>query len=117
MALVQRTFRFQIIPADPGEDVHTGSARLPEIPNPAEVRKVVSEFIAHGIQRVSVVLDGRTADMFVEDANQPGEHPLNERATLIYNRQYLLDHADVDIDRLPRIYGPALVFDDPVWFV
>jgi hypothetical protein len=57
------------------------------------------------------------ADMFVNEMGHLMDPPLprNEAATIIYRRNWLLQHPGTEPEDLPWIAGPAVLFDKIIW--
>lgn len=67
-------------------------------------------------ERVRVFIDGKYTDMFVIENSAQGEYPLNQAATDIYRNNALTHDPSVKAEDMPAVYGPAVLFDRPVWF-
>ncbi|MDB5596220.1 MAG: hypothetical protein JWM36_3181 [Hyphomicrobiales bacterium] len=67
------------------------------------------------LEHVSVLIDGRPTDMFVDEDGMSKGLPVNVAATKIYRANSLLRNPDLDAEKLPKIVGPAVVFSRRVW--
>lgn len=68
-------------------------------------------------EHVAVLWEGGRRDMFVgESSAENGRHIRNIRATEIYRNNWLTQHPGTDPESLPAISGPAVLFDQIVWF-
>lgn len=67
-------------------------------------------------EHVSVIHNGKPADMFVDETGAMDGQVRNEAATKIYRTNWLKQHPKCDPETLPAIYGTAIVFDRRVWF-
>lgn len=70
----------------------------------------------HDLEHVTVLHSGQRADMFVDEMSAVKGLPRNEAATAIYRNNWLTQHPGEDPERLPAIYGPAILFNRRVWF-
>lgn len=66
-------------------------------------------------EHVTVLYEGRRADMFVDERGAIDEFPRNERATAIYRNNWLTRHPEADPESLHAIYGLAVLFEKIVW--
>jgi hypothetical protein len=66
-------------------------------------------------EHVSVLFEGKPADMFVDENGHAKNLPRNEAATAIYRAYSLRQHPNTDPESLPFIAGTAVLFDAPVW--
>lgn len=79
-----------------------------------EVRAIVNPLVQGYLEHVTVLFNGRRADMFVEEYSA-SKFPPNKAATNIYHASSLSLDPDADTSTWPRIYGVAVVFDQIVW--
>lgn len=68
------------------------------------------------LEHVTVLHDGKRADMFVDEMGAVTGLPRNEAATAIYRNNWLTQQPKTDPESLPAIYGPAILFSKQVWF-
>ena len=89
---------------------------LPRSPGLDALRAVVEPMLYGGrLEHVSVLHEGRLADMFVcEDSAFVG-NVRNNKATKIYRANWMSQHPKDDPESLPAIYGPAVLVDRRVW--
>lgn len=60
---------------------------------------------------------GHYADMFVDEFGaDPKRLPVNERATRIYNNNWLVHRPGEPFPHDGMVHGTAVLFDDRVWF-
>jgi hypothetical protein len=67
------------------------------------------------MEHVSVLLDGRPTDMFVDEDGHAKGLPYNAAATKVYRAHALFRNPDQDAEKLPKIVGPAIIFSRRVW--
>ncbi|MDH2313074.1 hypothetical protein [Methylobacterium brachiatum] len=89
-------------------------------PNPrySELRASIRALLVLGSaypEHVTVLHEGRQADMFVHEDGHGAGLPRNEAATAIYRAAWLREHPGHDPETLPCIAGPAVIFDRIVW--
>lgn len=90
---------------------------LPEVPGFDALRRVVEPLLDGArLEHVTVLHEGRRADMFVDEIGQLKGLPRNDEATGIYRNNWLTRHPGTDPEALPTIVGPAVLFDRRVWF-
>lgn len=100
----------------PGQERETQVLDLPQFPGLVGLRQVLRPLLdSADLEQVSVLFEGRRADMFVDDESATKGLPLNEAATAIYRAWSLKRDPDTDPDSLPAIFGPAVIFDRIVW--
>lgn len=68
------------------------------------------------LEHVTVLWNGKHADMFVDDESLVHGLPRNEEATAIYRAAALKRSPALDPERLSYIAGPAILFDNLVWY-
>jgi hypothetical protein len=66
-------------------------------------------------EHVTVLHEGRRADMFVDEDGHAKALPRNDAATAIYRANALAQDAGLDPETLPWIAGPAVLFSRIVW--
>ena len=67
-------------------------------------------------EHVNVFWEGEYRDMFVDEIGQLKDLPINMRATVIYwNNVKVHSPTEYDPDRMPLIFGKAVIFDKKVW--
>src|SRR5262245_12091051 len=76
---------------------------LPAEPSLAALHAVVDPLLGDGavMEHVTVLFDGRRADMFVDEHGHGRGLPRNESATAIYRAAYLANHPGTDAEGLP----------------
>lgn len=67
-------------------------------------------------ERVSVLHQSQTTDMFVDDRSINDALPRNEKATAIYRNYALTQRPGTDPENLPHIAGTAVLMSRRVWF-
>jgi len=107
----------------PDQPHETREVELPRDPGYDRLRALLDPLLDGGnLEHVSVLADFagglnfKPADMFVDDDGHSKGLPRNETATVIYRRNWLLRHPDVDPESIPFIVGPAVLFHRRVWF-
>ena len=68
------------------------------------------------LEHVSVLFNGKRADMFVDELGANKGLPINAAATDIYRAAWMKRHPRAEPLTLPAIYGTAIVFNRIVWF-
>jgi hypothetical protein len=110
-------FDYQVIPANQGQPVRKASAVMSALPHFEELDNVVRPVLGGGtLMRVGVLFRGEERNMFVDDLAHTKELPRNEFATELYRGDYLASNPGTDPESLPVICGPAVLFDEQVWF-
>lgn len=89
---------------------------LPDLPDIYDLRELIGPMVGGYPDHVSVLHQGRRADMFVEECSAVSGQPRNEAATAIYRTAWLSTHPKDDPEGLPAIHGPAVLFTKRVWF-
>lgn len=84
-------------------------------PGLAELRDVLEPILTGRPEHVTVLHEGRRADMFVHEDGHGKGLSRNEAATSIYRAAWLRDHPADAPETLPWIAGPAVIFDRIVW--
>lgn len=79
-----------------------------------DIRGVVNPLVEGRLEHVTVLFNGKRADMFVEEESAK-KFPPNEAATAIYHASSLSREPGADTSDWPKIYGVAVVFDQIVW--
>lgn len=119
------TTRFLVM--RPGLPHESGAVEWPREPMLAQLRSTILPFLNGGdLEHVSVLADPtfvigtrgtwRPLDMFVDENFALKGLPLNDAATVIYRRNWLLQHPGDDPESLDQICGPAVLFSRRVWF-
>lgn len=67
------------------------------------------------MEHVTVLLNGKRSDMFVDEFSRIHDLPLNRAATAIYRANWLSRHPETDPEEMDWIAGPAVVFSTQVW--
>ena len=70
------------------------------------------------LEHVTVLHDGKRADMFVDEmghVRMDGPKPRNDVATGLYRANWMAQHRGQDPEDLPFIAGNAVLFDRIVW--
>ena len=89
---------------------------LPAAPGNATLRELLLPILeARYYEHVSVLHEGRAADMFVDEDGARSQ-PRNDPATAIYRASWLDRHPSTDPESLPAINGTAILFDRRFWF-
>jgi hypothetical protein len=101
----------------PGMPPMFGAVAWPDEPGYDRIRMLIEPLLegAH-LEHVSVLHEGRRADMFVDDEGRLKHLPRNEEATAIYRAAALSREPDRDPETIPFIAGTAILFDRRVWF-
>ena len=101
----------------PGADTETQPIEVAAKPGYLALKSIVAPFLNGGmLEHVTVLHDGKRADMFVDDEGLLKGLPRNDAATVIYRNNWLTAHPKDDPESLPAIYGPAVLFSRQVWF-
>lgn len=66
-------------------------------------------------EHVTVLWDGRRADMFVDEDGVQKRLPVNVAATAIYRAAWLRRNPGTDPNSMPAIHGTAVLFERIVW--
>ncbi|QOG17538.1 hypothetical protein [Bradyrhizobium sp. SEMIA] len=112
-ALTPLVKQFQIIPDDASLPIRRGAAMVSTLDDLDCLRGYLGG--ASGM-RIGVVVGGQTLDMFVDELGSLKDLPRNERATTLYRGNHLAKNPGADPERLPAVYGPAVLFDEPIGF-
>lgn len=80
----------------------------------SDIRPKINELLEGRLEHVSVLFNGKRADMFVVE-DSAGNLPVNELATKIYHASSLSRNPTADTSSWAKIYGSAVVFDERVW--
>ena len=89
---------------------------LPRDPGLDALRAVIRPLLdGKDMEHVSVLYEGRAADMFVDETGACDGQVRNDQATKIYRAAYLRRNAEIDPESLPAIYGTAILVDRRVW--
>jgi hypothetical protein len=111
----------------PGLPHETRSVEWPREPTLPELKAVIVPLLnGADMERVAVLADPsfsvgtretwRGLDMFVDEIGALKGLPRNEAATVIYRRNWLLQHPETEPESLANICGPAVLFSRRVWF-
>lgn len=90
----------------------------PEAPTFKAMSALIEPILEADLERANVFWDGKYTDMFVDDCGKLKGLPRNEKATTIYRNNCLV-HDPVsypDPEKMPCIYGTAILFSRKVWF-
>lgn len=110
-------YRYTIFPTDLSEPVCTGTVAMTESPGLAELKENVQRVLGCGsLFHITVVDEGEVRDLFIDEMNGMHGLPVNARATELVRAAYLAEHPRIDEASLPVISGPAVIFDEQVWF-
>lgn len=92
-------------------------------PNYMQLSEAIKPLIGGGdIEHVSVLFEGQRRDMFVDEFGAPvcKGLPRNECATAIYRAATMQGLSGApyngDPESIPAIYGPAVIFQEMVWY-
>ncbi len=106
----------------PGQEDEIREIDLPNNPGYDVLEKTIRPILdGHDLEHVSVLadfLDGtdyRRADMFVDETGSLRGLPMNEAATVIYRRAWMMRYPRSNPAELPYIYGTAVIFNRIVW--
>jgi len=72
-------------------------------------------FLKRPWEHVSVLIEGRRADMFVDESGHLAGLPRNEAATALYRANWMTRHPDADPESIPWIAGVAVLFERIIW--
>ena len=87
-----------------------------DAPTYDDIRAVVEPLIDNALlEHVSVLFRDQRADMFVDDMGKTKNLAENPAATAIYRAAALKANPRLRAEEMPRIYGPAVVFERIVW--
>lgn len=102
----------------PGQPAETRTADLPAEPTWDQIKAVIQPIIGEkqNAEHVTILLDGKRSDMFVDEDGHAFRLPHNPAATEHYRRNWLTQHPEQDPETLPFIVGPAIVFHRRIWF-
>jgi hypothetical protein len=90
---------------------------LPERPHFEIIREAIAPLIdCSHIEHVSVLHDGRRADMFCDEDFHEKRLPRNDVATAIYRNATLTRQPDIAPETLPEICGTAILSAHRIWF-
>ena len=87
-------------------------------PSYQQLRDLITPLLDGGdLEHVSVLFEGRRADMFVDELGHVKNPPLrmNKAATAIYRASKMKQQPHIDPEELNWIAGPAIVFSEIVW--
>lgn len=100
-----------------GREPETRVAGMPEKPGYLELARLIRPILdGKHMEHVTVLHQGRRADMFIDEGSAVDDLPRNEAATAIYRTIGMADHPSWDADEFPAIYGTAVLFDRRVWW-
>ena len=89
---------------------------LPRYPGFDGLRAVLKPLLdGKDFEHVSVLHEGRAADMFVDENGACDGQVRNDAATKIYRAYSLKRDPKTDPESLPAIYGTAILVDRRVW--
>lgn len=101
----------------PGQPAEVGSVDLPPKPDYRELKATVEHLLGGmPVERVFVLHKGQYTDMFVGETSAIIGAPRNEAATTVYRNNVMTHHPKEDAEKLPAIYGDAVLFSRKVWF-
>ena len=109
----RREFRYRVF--GPGKSGSVHRVEMSRTPTVAEIKAALRPHLEGGTpEHVIVLLDGRPADMFVDEMATAKGLPRNEEATKVYRANWLKRHRQ-DPETMPFIAGPAVLFEDLIW--
>jgi hypothetical protein len=112
-----KPFNYQVIPASSAEPIRRGMLMLLEPPAVEELGKIVLPLLGcRAFGHILVHVDGEPRDLFCDEMTGIREMPLNERTTELYRAGFLSVHPDGDPESVATISGPAVLFEERVWF-
>lgn len=89
----------------------------PKEPGYKEIAKLIVPILDGAeLEHVTVLHEGKRADMFVDEMGRMKPLARNERATSIYRTNWMTKHPSVDPETLPWIAGTAVLFLRRIWF-
>lgn len=101
----------------PEQDAERIDADLPVEPGYDALKALIRPLLAGGdFEHVTVLHDGKRADMFVDGDGIEKGLPRNAIATKVYRNNALMRSPGTPPESLPAIYGTAVLFDRRVWF-
>jgi len=108
-------FTYWVYPARPVErDERT--VELPPKPSYRQLCQLLDPlFQRRHFEHVTVLYEGRRADMFVDERGRLDDLPFNEAATAIYRNNWLTQYPGTNPDSLHWIAGLAVLFEKIVW--
>jgi hypothetical protein len=109
-----QTTKYTVLQPDGGSDVRY--VTWPVEPGYEAIRDVVEPILKADLEHVTVLYKDKRTDMFVDDCGALKHLPRNDAATEIYRAAYLKRHPDTDKEKMPAIYGTAIIFDRQVWY-
>lgn len=100
----------------PDGTVDEQSVELPENPGYTHLRDLLTPLLKGGyLEHITVLHDGKRADMFVDEDGHQKRLPRNEAGTTIYRNNWLTQHPGTEPESIPYIVGTAVLFDRIVW--
>lgn len=106
---------YKIIAAD--GTVTEDEIEWPKDPGYDRLRDLVVPLLGNvWLEHVRVLDEGRYKDMFVAEAGHRLKLPRNEKATALYRAGWLKLYPGARPEDLAHIVGPAILFDQQVWF-
>lgn len=97
--------------------LETASVDWPKEPGYKEIAKLIMPILDGAeLEHVTVLHDGKRADMFVDEMGRMKPLTRNEVATVIYRNNWMTQHPSVDPETLPWIAGTAVLFLRRVWY-
>src|SRR5262245_31118206 len=110
-------FDYQLIPADKHQPIRRGTVVMSAKPAWEELDLFVADHLdCCTPMKVGLIISNEERDMFIDGIASMKELPRNELATSLYRANYLAKHPGTDPEKLPFICGPAILFDEQVWF-
>jgi hypothetical protein len=106
---------FWIYPARPVAREERSALMTPE-PDIKELHAVLDPlFFKRNWEHVTVLFEGRRADMFVDERGRLDDLPRNDAATAIYRAGWLARFPESNPEDLHWIAGTAVLFERVVW--
>lgn len=105
---------FQVL--RPGAPADSQTVMLPKEPGYKLLQAIFGGFVGGTIEHVSVLHEGKPADMFVEGDGRLKGFPRNHVATAIYRNNWLTRYPDTPPETLDWIAGTAVLLGRRVWF-
>lgn len=100
----------------PGRETEVKVVDLPLQPGFDRIDALIRPLLdGHDMEHVTVLYDGRRADMFVDEMGGCIGLPVNDAATAIYRAATLRRAPLANPDALPAIFGPAVLVERLIW--
>ena len=119
VAYFTRRLEYQLILPDQSEPVRNCVAMLPDAFDFHDIKRIVKPHLAGAnLMRVAILHKGEERDMFIGDMAYIDRLPRNRRATAIYRAALIEANSKAPRSTIAKksIRGPAVLFNERVWF-